>query len=230
MSIVAGSASSALGDGGLALDCSLFYPTGLFMDRSSDIYIADTYNSRIRKMILNSPTSLSASGGDGQTGDAGSTLPKPLTVGITFRAGVNLAGIPVAFAVTSGAAALSAPTASTDANGVAGVGVTLGATPGVVVVTATLSGLPPVQFHLTATAASVPSGPVPTISAGGVVGAGSSRSSVTRISPGGFASVYGSNFAAPGTSRAVQAGDLVNGNLPTNLGGICVLAGDRNES
>ena len=131
------------------------------MDRSSDIYIADTYNSRIRKMILNSPTSLSASGGDGQTGDAGSTLPKPLTVGITFRAGVNLAGIPVAFAVTSGAAALSAPTASTDANGVAGVGVTLGATPGVVVVTATLSGLPPVQFHLTATAASVPSSRYP---------------------------------------------------------------------
>jgi hypothetical protein len=40
----------------------------------------------------------------------------------------------------------------TDSNGVAGVVATLGSAPGPVIVTATLAGLQPVQFHLTATA------------------------------------------------------------------------------
>jgi uncharacterized protein (TIGR03437 family) len=44
------------------------------------------------------------------------------------------------------------------------------------------------------------------------------------ISPGGLATIFGSNFAPAGTVRAVQAADLVNGNLPTNLAGTCVVA------
>ena len=46
--------------------------------------------------------------------------------------------------------------------------------------------------------------------------------SVTAISPGGLASIYGINFASAGTSRQVQGSDLVNGVLPTNLAGVCV--------
>ena len=224
LTIVAGSGYSDLGDGGLAVNASLFYPTGLYRDAAGDIYVADTYNSRIRKMILNSPTKLSIAGGDAQTGIVGTTLSQPLTVGIAFRAGLNIPGIPVTFAVASGSATLSAANAVTDDNGIAGVGVTLGSTPGDVVVTATVAGLTPVQFHLTATP-NVPTVPVPTISAGGVVGAASSVPAVTQISPGGFASIYGSNFAATGTSRAVQAADMTGGSLPTNLGGVCVLVG-----
>ena len=64
--------------------------------------------------------------------------------------------------------------------------------------------------------------PGPLILRGGVVGAGGSVPAVTRISPGGLATIYGANFAPPGTSRQVQAGDLVGSNLPTQLAGVCV--------
>jgi uncharacterized protein (TIGR03437 family) len=121
--------------------------------------------------------------------------------------------------VTSGAAALTASTAYTDATGAAGVGITLGNTSGAVVVTASVTGLPAVQFNLTATL------PPPAISSGGVAGAGASVPSVAQISPGGLASIYGSNFAPAGTSRMVYGGDLVNGNLPKQLAGVCVQVG-----
>jgi uncharacterized protein (TIGR03437 family) len=142
-------------------------------------------------------------------------------VNVSFRAQVPAAGIPVTFAITSGTAALTASTTNTDATGAAAVGITLGNTPGAVVVTASVSGLAPVQFHLTAN----PAAPLPTISSGGITGAGGSVPPVAMISPGGLASIYGSNFATAGTSRLVYGGDLVNGNLPTQLAGVCVQVG-----
>jgi uncharacterized protein (TIGR03437 family) len=158
--------------------------------------------------------------GDQQAGTVGTTL-NALVVSVGFRAQVPVAGIPVTFAVPSGAATLTASTTNTDATGAAGVGIKLGNTAGAVVVTATLTGLPPVQFRLTANAAV----PLPTISSGGITGAGASVPSVAQISPGGLASIYGSNFAPAGTSRMVYGGDLVNGNLPTQLAGVCVQVG-----
>src|ERR1019366_10589932 len=80
---------------------------------------------------------------------------------------------------------------------------------------------PPVQSHLRANAAV----PLPTIASGGIAGAGASVPSVAQISPGGLASIYGSNFAPAGTSRMVYGDDLVNGNLPTQLAGVCVQVG-----
>jgi uncharacterized protein (TIGR03437 family) len=67
----------------------------------------------------------------------------------------------------------------------------------------------------------------PAISSGGVIGGGGSVPAVAVISPGGLASIFGSGFAAPGTARAVQSSDIVNGNLPTLLAGTCVLAAGR---
>jgi len=64
--------------------------------------------------------------------------------------------------------------------------------------------------------------PGPLISPGGIVGAGASSVAVTRISPNGFASIYGSNFAAPGTFRSLLPSDLIAGKLPTKLGTVCV--------
>jgi uncharacterized protein (TIGR03437 family) len=167
---------------------------------------------------LDSPAALAIATGDKQTGTVGTTL-NALVVDVGFRASVPLAGIPVTFAVTSGAAALTASTSSTDATGAAGVGITLGNSPGAVVVTASVAGLPPVQFNLTAAA------PLPAISSGGIAGAGGSVPPVAQISPGGLASIYGSNFAPAGTSRQVYGGDLVNGSLPTQLAGVCVQVG-----
>jgi uncharacterized protein (TIGR03437 family) len=48
---------------------------------------------------------------------------------------------------------------------------------------------------------------------------------VTAISPGGFATIYGSNFASDGTVRTLLPSDFVNGNLPTKLAGVCVQVG-----
>jgi uncharacterized protein (TIGR03437 family) len=208
------------GDGGLALSASVNSPSGLWVDASGDVYVADTSNNRIRKLTLDSPSGLAIAAGDKQTGTVGTTL-NALVVNVGFRAQIPLAGVPVAFAVTSGAAALTASTSNTDATGAAGVGITLGNTPGAVVVTASVAGVPPVQFNLTANAAVA----LPAISSGGIAGAGGSVPPVAQISPGGLASIYGSNFAPAGTSRQVYGGDLVNGSLPTQLAGVCVQVG-----
>lgn len=65
----------------------------------------------------------------------------------------------------------------------------------------------------------------PAITPGGVVSAGLSSPAVTSLSASAIATVFGSNFAAPGTARTVGASDLVNGNLPTQLAGACVQVG-----
>jgi uncharacterized protein (TIGR03437 family) len=62
----------------------------------------------------------------------------------------------------------------------------------------------------------------PSISSGGVVGAGLSVPAVARVSPGGLISLFGQNFAPAGTSRSVSAADLQNGLVPANLACTCV--------
>ena len=221
--IAGGFASGFGGDGGIAVGAGLNSPYGLSVDAAGDVYVADFYNDRIRKLTVDSPTGLSIASGDQQAGTVGTTL-SALVVNVGFRAQVPIASVPVTFAITSGTAALTASTTNTDATGAAGVGITLGNTPGPVMVTASVAGLASAQFHLTANAA-VPVVPLPTSSSGGSTGAGGSVPPVAMISPGGLASIYGSNFAPAGTSRLVYGGDLVNGNLPTQLAGVCVQVG-----
>jgi uncharacterized protein (TIGR03437 family) len=217
ISTVAGNGNATFSGDGLALNAALNGPGGMTFDTHGNLYFADVGNSRIRELILDAPTQLSISGGDAQTGNAGATLQVPLTVTATFAGGIPVSGLPVTFSLTSGLATLSATSTTTDANGTAGISVTLGNAPGAVVITAALGSFS-VVFHLTA----VTPTPLPTISAGGVDGAGGSVPAVTAISPGGFASLYGINFAPAGTSRQVQGADLVNGVLPTSLAGVCV--------
>jgi len=218
---IAGSSHVDLFDGVPGLFSSVLGPAGLSMDPNGDILLADVMNGHIRKLAWNPPTGIEAASGDNQTGAAGTTLARPLIVRTTFRAGFAGAGTPVTFAVVSGSATIPGGIARVDTSGLAGVAVTLGSEAGPVVITATLGGLPPVTFHLTATA-STSGAAAPAIGAGGVVGAGGSLPAVHSVSPGGLATIYGANFAPPGTFRQVLAGDLVNGALPVNLGGACV--------
>lgn len=67
-----------------------------------------------------------------------------------------------------------------------------------------------------------PTGAAPAIGAAGVVGAGLSVPPVAQVAPGGLISIFGQNFAAAGTARAVNPADLQNGALPTNLACTCV--------
>ncbi len=67
----------------------------------------------------------------------------------------------------------------------------------------------------------------PSIASGGVVGAGLSVPAVQQISPGGLISIFGQNFAPPGTARLAGAADLENGVLPVNLACTCVAMNQR---
>jgi uncharacterized protein (TIGR03437 family) len=223
-SVIAGTGKvGSSGDAGLAVEAAMEEPAGLWVDASGLVYLADAANCRIRTLTPDTPAAFAIQAGDGQTAATGAALANPLTVAVTFRAGVGVAALPVTFAVTSGSATLSVTTSYTDATGTAGVALTMGSTPGPVVVTATFAGFSPVQFHLTATAPTTG----PTIVSGGVDGAGGSVPAIAQISPGGLATIYGSNFAPAGTSQQVQASDLVNGVLPTSLAGTCVQIGSQ---
>ncbi len=65
----------------------------------------------------------------------------------------------------------------------------------------------------------------PQLATGGVIGAGLSSPPVKALSPNGLAAAFGSGFAPAGTLNVASASNLVNGNLSTNLGGVCVLVG-----
>jgi hypothetical protein len=40
------------GDGGSALDASVSYPFGIVIDRAGHVIVADTFNHRIREIVL----------------------------------------------------------------------------------------------------------------------------------------------------------------------------------
>lgn len=63
------------GDGGQALDAELDSPEGVAVDAAGNIYIADTFNQRIRMVLTNGKIFTIAGGaGAGYTGDGGAAL------------------------------------------------------------------------------------------------------------------------------------------------------------
>ena len=71
---IAGSATSAIGDGGPATSASLSFPQGLAMDKNGNIYVADASHHRIRKITRSGVITTIAgtgSGAGGFTGDGG---------------------------------------------------------------------------------------------------------------------------------------------------------------
>ena len=61
------------GDGGLATNAELYYPYGVAVDSNGNIYIADTYNNRIRKVNSTTGiiTTIAGNGTAGYSGDGG---------------------------------------------------------------------------------------------------------------------------------------------------------------
>lgn len=103
------------------------------------------------------PGSIGTAGGDGQTGNPGDVLPLPLVVQLVDPA-PDLSGVPVTFTVLSGSATLSPAFVLTDALGQASTIVTLGLTPGPVVIQATAPGGVVTQFNANVTGTLVVTG------------------------------------------------------------------------
>lgn len=114
--------------------------------------VFDAMNLRDSVPVTNTvpPSQLKVIHGSGQSAPAGSTLPNPVEVQVLTSRGQPVAGVTVAFAVTSGGGSLSAASRVTANDGVASVIWTLGATLGTQQVTASVAGLPPVLVTATA--------------------------------------------------------------------------------
>ena len=214
---VAGTGKAAFGgDGGFATAADLNDPRDVAIDGAGNVYIADTNNHRVRKMVPLVPAAIPIISGDSQVGALGETLPEALVVRVVNATGVGVSGVTVTFSVTEGSATLSAAETVTDEDGRAGVAITLGDVAGRVVVRASVPGAPPVEFILFAG---------PHISSGGVVGGGLSVPRVSAVSPNAILSIFGANFAPEGTSKLISGDDLVDGRLPIRLAGVCVQIG-----
>jgi streptogramin lyase len=70
---VAGKSSSGFsGDGGAATNARLYYPYGVMVDTNGNLFIADTYNNRIRKVDTNGViTTVAGKSSSGFSGDCG---------------------------------------------------------------------------------------------------------------------------------------------------------------
>jgi hypothetical protein len=128
-----------------------------------------------------SASKLAVVSGDGQTGLVGFTLATPLVVRVSTAGNGAVAGARVNFQVTAGSATVAPTSATTDAAGMAQTQLTLGATAGNVVVTASVEGTSLVTTFLAAigsasTTTACQSGPATTPAVGqpsvGVSGAG----------------------------------------------------------
>jgi uncharacterized protein (TIGR03437 family) len=200
------------------------YPYGIALNSAGEIIIADTDNSRIRKLQPNDANRMDVVSGNNQAGTTGTPL-NPIVVKMTGKAGAPAGGINVTFAVTSGTADLSLKTVVTDATGQAGIT----ATPtkaGALTITAT-AGAFTAKFTATITDPVVlpptPPADTPAISPGGIGQNGFSVPPVQTISTGAITTIYGSNFMAAGS--AVQINAVAAGQLSTKFAGVCVTFG-----
>ncbi len=83
------------GDGGSALGSQLNYPTGIAVDKSGSLYIADGLNNRVRKVSGGTISTLAGNGTAGFTGDKGSAtsaeLNNPTGVAVDSSGNVYIA-------------------------------------------------------------------------------------------------------------------------------------------
>ena len=93
---IAGGGTGVLGDGGLATSATLSYPTCVSsVDAFGNIYIADTYNHRIRKIASGTITTVAGNGTPAYSGDAGpatlASLDHPTGVSIDTLGNIYIA-------------------------------------------------------------------------------------------------------------------------------------------
>jgi sugar lactone lactonase YvrE len=90
---LAGGGTNGLGDGGLATNAELSVPSGVALDASSNLFIADQGNMRIRKVGADGIiTTVAGNGAEGYSGDGGAATNAELDnpVGVAVDASGNL--------------------------------------------------------------------------------------------------------------------------------------------
>jgi uncharacterized protein (TIGR03437 family) len=189
------------------------------LHRATGVGTAGTFIARIGERRPG-PATLNILAGNNQEADEG-TLVQPLVAELLDTFGNPVTGETVTFSTTAGT--LSNNTAVTDGRGRAQTRLTLPNRPGTIKVTARQGQLPPIVFTIVSRRVGPP---LPEISnLDGVVGAGRSAAAVRHLSPGGRAIVKGRNFIVAGADEDAIPDRLVNGQLPTNLAGLCVAIG-----
>ncbi len=103
--------------------------------------------------VTSSTNVLSTVSGSAQMLIAGTAAANPFVIRVVDATGAAVVGVPITFAIATGAGNLSASTVNTSAAGTAQVFYTAGATAGTATVTATGPGLTPVTFSSTVLAA-----------------------------------------------------------------------------
>ncbi|HTB06638.1 MAG TPA: hypothetical protein VK806_06745, partial [Bacteroidia bacterium] len=82
------------GDGGAATSAELYYPSGIAIDKTGNLYIADTYNQRIRKVATGTGiiTTVAGLGSQGYSNDGGAAtsaeLNYPIAVAVDTITGI----------------------------------------------------------------------------------------------------------------------------------------------
>ena len=211
-----GTLAPSTGDGGPATAAQL-NPYSIAVDAAGKVYVTDSFNDHVRLLtpLTVKAASMSIVSGNGQSATVETGLAQPLVLKIADSTGAGVPGVVVNFTVSPEGAATIAPSPAITLNdGTVTAMVTLGSNPGAVTITAQSYGVANVVFSLTAVASNSPA-----IAAGGITSAGLSNPQVKVLSPGAIVTIFGANFAPAGTAE--QAG-LVNGQLPTNLSGVCV--------
>jgi uncharacterized protein (TIGR03437 family) len=141
--------------------------------------------------------------GDGQSTQRNTQFTNPLVVQIVDSSGNGIAGLPVAFSVTSGSATVLTPTATTNSSGQASTLVTAGSAAGSIVVTATYS-----TFTTTFNLTSLLPGPQNITVVNGA-------SFLPGVSPGSIALISGAGILT-GVQGTFAANQII-GPLPTSF-------------
>jgi alpha-tubulin suppressor-like RCC1 family protein len=102
-------------------------------------------------IVMPAPAAVAVTNGNGQSAPAGFRLPQPLEVEVRGSDNLPISGVTVTFAVTSGGGTLDSTTTTTDAQGRARTGATLGASVSQQTFTGTVPGITPAIFTETAT-------------------------------------------------------------------------------
>ena len=223
------------GDGGPATAANLNLPADIAVDAAGNLYIADTQNQRIRKVdAAGVMTTIAGNGEQGFSGDGGPATAARLNhpEGAAADTAGNL------YIADTGNGRIRRVDPAGNITAIAGNGQFSGDIgdggpavearlffPSGIAADAAGNLYVADTFNERIRILTPPPGNAPAISAGGVALA-SGTPVVKRISANALISVFGQDFALPGTQARVPALD-VEGRLTTSLAGVCVEIGGR---